>query len=328
MRRGLVVGKFVPLHRGHQLLIDAALSECDDVSVVVYDTNVPDNPLPVSMAKRLGWLRDLYPQLENIVGLPDPLEPPESNDPENAAVYADQLLPILGSVDRFFSSEPSYDEFARRMGATHVVLDEARELVPISGTAIRSDPYRHRGMMDPLVYASLIQKVALVGTESAGKSTLAKALADEYDTRWVHEFGRELWEAQELKGTFTDHLKIARRQYEREQAAARHANRFLFCDTTAWTTMHWSLRSYGCVDARLVDLVDRTMGEYVWVLCDNDFGWIQDGTREMAGGEAARFQEQQRIDLTQRLDRFRLGPWHLVGGSVEDRVATVKTILS
>ena len=65
--------------------------------------------------------------------------------------------------------------------------------------------------MEPEVYASLIRKVVLVGTESTGKSTLARRLAEEYDTLWVHEFGRELWEAQELQGTFADHLKIARR---------------------------------------------------------------------------------------------------------------------
>jgi cytidyltransferase-like protein len=41
MRRGLVIGKFMPLHRGHQLLIDAALAECDDVTVVVYDSHPP-----------------------------------------------------------------------------------------------------------------------------------------------------------------------------------------------------------------------------------------------------------------------------------------------
>src|SRR5437763_12971230 len=100
-------------------------------------------------------------------------------------------------------------------------------------------------MIDPLVYASLVRKVALVGTESSGKSTLARACAERWDTVWVHEFGRELWEAQGLQGTFADHLKIARRQHEREQAAIRHARRFLFCDTNAWTTLHWSLRSYG-----------------------------------------------------------------------------------
>ena len=38
MRRGLVFGKFMPLHRGHQHLIDTALSQCDDLTIVVYDS--------------------------------------------------------------------------------------------------------------------------------------------------------------------------------------------------------------------------------------------------------------------------------------------------
>ena len=150
---------------------------------------------------------------------------------------------------------------------------------------IRSDPYAYRGWMDPLVYSSLIERVVFVGTESTGKSTLAKRMAEELGTLWTHEFGRELWEAQGLEGSFADHLKMALRQRQREDAAARHARRYLFCDTNAWTTLHWSLRSYGTADARLHELVDRTVDDYTWFVCDNDFPWVQDGTREMAGGE-------------------------------------------
>jgi HTH-type transcriptional repressor of NAD biosynthesis genes len=176
--------------------------------------------------------------------------------------------------------------------------------------------------MSPLVYSSLIQRVALVGTESSGKSTLARALAEELDTEWVHEFGRELWEAQGLTGSFADLLKIGRNQREREDKAARHADRFLFCDTNAWTTLHWSLRSYGYADQRLHDLVDATVDDYLWVLCRDDFGWIQDGTREMADGEAHRFQLEQAADLERR------GISYLVAaGPVSERVATVTAAL-
>jgi HTH-type transcriptional repressor of NAD biosynthesis genes len=165
--------------------------------------------------------------------------------------------------------------------------------------------------------------VALVGTESTGKSTLARALAQELDTLWVHEFGRELWEAQNLSGTFADHLKVARRQYEREQAALRHARRYLFCDTTAWTTLHWSLWAYGTADARLIDLVEQTMHDYIWIVCDNDFGWVQDGTREMAGGAAARFQNQQIEDLARRGISY-----EVVSGPVEQRIEQVREVLA
>ncbi len=321
MRRGLVIGKFMPLHRGHELLIDTAVAECDDVTVVVYDSQVAGAGVPMPLDLRLGWVRELYPRLEQLVGLPDPLAWPENEDAANAEVYAEQLR-FLGRFDRFYSSEPRYGRFASLLGAEHVVVDEARQLVPVSGTLIRSDPYRHRSLVSPLVYASLVRRVALVGTESSGKSTLAAALAERFDTTWVHEYGRELWEAQGLQGSFADHLRIARRQRAREDAAVRNARRFLFCDTNAWTTLQWSLKSYGCADARLHELVDSTVADYVWVLCGNEFGWIQDGTRELDGELSSAFQRQQIDDLAARgityLDVF---------GTVEERVEQVSAYL-
>lgn len=322
MRRGLVFGKMMPLHRGHQLMIDTALAECDDVTLVIYDSR-PEGDYPeMPVWMRLGWVRTLYPQLHDVLAVPDPITGGDGDDPIHAPTYAAQIA-FLGPFDRVYSSEPDYEDFARFLGAQHVVVDAFRTLVPISGTQIRSNPYLYRGFMDPVVYASLIQKVVFVGTESTGKTTLARTLAELHGTLWTHEFGRELWEAQGLEGSFSDHLKMATRQHEREQAAARHANRFLFCDTNAWTTLHWSLRSYGYADARLWDLAERTMAEYIWVLCDNDFDWVQDGTRELVGSAADAFQAQQVDDLRAR----RVG-YHLATGTLEERVAGVSEMLA
>jgi NadR type nicotinamide-nucleotide adenylyltransferase len=322
MRRGLVFGKFMPLHRGHQLLIDAALADSDEVTIVVYDSDPPGDYVPMPLALRLEWVRRLYPHVEQIVPAADPWKHDRLRDtPTYGELYARELA-FLGRFDRVYTSEPTYERFAETLGATHVVVDAARSLVRISGTEIRTDPYAHRGFLDPFIYASLVQKVVLVGTESSGKTTLARALAAEFDTRWVHEFGRELWEAQGLQGTFADHLVIARRQHEREEAARRHSRRWVFCDTNAWTTLHWSLRSYGTADARLHALVDGTLGEYVWIFCNADFGWIQDGAREMADGEASRFEEQLRRDLVARSVAFTE-----VSGDLPARVEQVKAAL-
>src|SRR5213593_2519138 len=103
------------------------------------------------------------------------------------------------------SRHEAYERFAGLLRAEHVVLDAARELVPVSGTLVRADPYRYRALMSPLVYASLVRRVALVGTESTGKSTLARALAERLQTVWVDEYGRELWEAQALQAWFAEH---------------------------------------------------------------------------------------------------------------------------
>jgi len=322
MRRGLVFGKFMPLHRGHQHLIDTALSQCDDLTIVVYDSDPAGDYTPMPIELRLSWLRSLYPDVENILAVDDPEKHnPNRDAPTYASLYAEQLQ-FLGRFDRVFSSEATYEQFARELGAEPVTVDAARGTVPISGTEIRGDLFQHRGWLDPAVYASMIRKVVFVGTESTGKSTLARACAEQFDTLWTHEFGRELWEAQGLTGSFSDHLLTARRQYRREEAALRHSRRYLFCDTNAWTTLQWSLLSYGTADARLHELVDRTVHEYLWILCDNDFGWVQDGTRELAGDRADAFQRQQVEDLTRR-DLLPV----VVSGPVADRVDQVRVAL-
>ena len=320
MRRGLVFGKFMPLHRGHQLLIETALAQADDVVIVVYDSHPAGDYQPMPIEMRLNWLRQLYPQAADIVAAKDPHYGPD-DDGVYALEYAEALA-YLGKFDLVFTSETGYEKFAEKLGAKHIIVDAARDLVPISGTQIRENIYTHRGWLDPLVYGSLNQKVVFVGTESTGKSTLARRMAEELQTLWTHEYGRELWVAQG-GGTFHDHLLMARRQYAREQAALRHSRRFLFCDTNAWTTLQWSLMTYDAADARLYNLVEKTKDEYIWILCAADFGWVDDGIRELRGAQALDFQKTQIRDLKKRGIKF-----HTVDGPIEHRVKQVKTILN
>jgi HTH-type transcriptional repressor of NAD biosynthesis genes len=327
MYRGLVVGKFMPLHRGHQLLIESALARVDDLTVVVYDSKPDGTYPPMPIEKRLKWIAELYPDLENIVPrediLPSDMSQQEKDEPRWAEDYA-RDLDFLGKFDYVFSSEEYGDAFADALDAKNFVVDEARELVPISGTEIRENIYDHRGWLDPIVYRSLIQKVVFVGTESTGKSTLAKAMAEELNTMWVHEYGRELWQAQGLTGSFADMLKIAQNHYRREQAAMLHSRDFLFCDTNPWTTLQWNFMYNKTADARLFELVEKIKDEYIWFLChDGDFDWVDDGTRELIGDKSGTFQWQIIEGLIELGVNF-----HTVWGTVEERVDQVKSWLT
>lgn len=289
----------MPLHRGHQLVIERALAKSDSLTVAVYDSAPAGEYPEMPIETRARWIADLYPDVEAVVPLPDPRrDPDDGDDPRHAELYAAGLAP-LGDFDRVFTSETRYEAFARLIAAEHVVVDEARELVPISGTKIREDVYEHRAWLDPRVYASLVRKVAIVGTESTGKTTLARELADRLDTLWAPEYGRELW-VQQGGAAFADYLTIGRTQLRREEELRRESRRLLFCDTTPWTTLHWCHWMHGTADPRLRDLADRTMGDYTWFVCADDFPWQQDGWREMGNGEARRFQEQQLADLDAR----------------------------
>jgi NadR type nicotinamide-nucleotide adenylyltransferase len=185
--------------------------------------------------------------------------------------------------------------------------------------------YGNRAYVDPLVYRDLIQKVVFVGTESTGKSTISAALAAKHNTLCTHEYGRSLWERfaeQGISPTFSDLYKIGRTQYEQEEAAALHANRFLFCDTNPWTTMMWSEMYHGLIDHRLAKLATDTSDEYIWFLCKNDFDWVDDGTRELKDGKAAEF--QQLLADTLALAGVQ---YTILTGSLDERIATVEETL-
>jgi hypothetical protein len=68
--------------------------------------------------------------------------PVDFDDPAAWKTWTDVLRRTLPAApDVVFSAEPYGEELARRLGARHLLVD--RRALPVSGTAIRSDPYAH-----------------------------------------------------------------------------------------------------------------------------------------------------------------------------------------
>ena len=72
------------------------------------------------------------------------------------------------------------------------------------------------------VGVGLVEKVVFVGAESTGKTTLAAYLAREFDTVFVPEIGRFIWEEKQGRLTAADYVDIAvkHRQAEAERRTA------------------------------------------------------------------------------------------------------------
>jgi NadR type nicotinamide-nucleotide adenylyltransferase len=171
-----------------------------------------------------------------------------------------------------------------------------------------------------LVYASFVQRVCLLGGESSGKSTLAEALAREFNTSHVAEYGRELWDAKSGALTFDDMQHIAEVQIQREEAAAMHANRFLFCDTSPLTTLFYSHHMFGKAKSALERLAERHYD--FTILCAPDVPFVQDGTRQPQTFRMLQHQWYLNELATRGIANC------LVTGSVAARISQVRDILA
>ena len=60
------------------------------------------------------------------------------------------------------------------------------------------------------------KKIAIIGPESTGKSTLSAKLATYYDTEWVHEYAREYLNSINRSYNYDDLKFIAQGQLQEE----------------------------------------------------------------------------------------------------------------
>lgn len=121
-----------------------------------------------------------------------------------------------------------------------------------------------------------IRRIAILGAESSGKSTLAAALAAHYGTLWVPEYLREFVETHGRTPCKHEQLDIARIQVQREDACALHATRFLFCDTTPVMTALYSRFYWNRVDEQLAALAGKHRYDLTLVTVP-DMPWMADG---------------------------------------------------
>lgn len=350
-RLGVVIGKFLPPHAGHSHLIDTAAAGCDRLLVIVCSRD--GDPIPA--ATRAGWISQLHPGVEVVVTADDiPDHDPRAREEGISRAWADRTRALCGQ--RFghgpgvvFTSEEYGPRYARYLGAEHVGVDPDRARFPVSGTAVRADPFAAWEFLHPVVRAWYVRRVCVVGAESTGTTTLARDLAEHFGCPWVPEYGRTFCEEQvaaltgtampadhgsgpgtahvpdppgaevavmaEIRWRSEDFARIAARQLADEDAAARSGAKLIVCDTDALATSIWHERYLGTPSPE-VDRLAASRRYDLYLLTGDEIPFVQDGTRD---GEhlRARMTERFRQKLSTRPE-----PWIEVTGSRTERLAT------
>lgn len=156
------------------------------------------------------------------------------------------------------------------------------------------------------------RKIAIVGPESTGKSTLAEGLAAALGVPWVPEYARHYIAQLQRPYTAEDILTIARGQlaWEDEQAA-QHP--LVICDTTCLVEKIWYEHFFGPAPAELVEAC-RLADYDLYLLCDIDIPWEPDPQREHPTLRTHFLNLfRQEVEASGR-------PWVLISGTAEERL--------
>jgi NadR type nicotinamide-nucleotide adenylyltransferase len=122
-------------------------------------------------------------------------------------------------------------------------------------------------------------KIAVVGPESTGKSTMSAYLANHYQTVWVPEYARGYCEKLTQPPTWQDEINMFHGQIALEAELLPKANKILICDTTFITVKIWSDQIFGSSPQEVLDELPKHPYD-LYLLLNIDLPWQDDPLRD------------------------------------------------
>ncbi|MFN8394766.1 MAG: AAA family ATPase [Bacteroidia bacterium] len=278
MARGFVFGKFLPFHEGHAAMIRFALGHCEAVTVLVCAGEHEEIP----GQRRVAWIEETFadePRVEVrcYTYRESELSSSSESSEEASEAWADVFLKVLPGHEVLVTSEPYGEMVARFMGIRHIPFDPPRDQHPISATDIRRNPFANWAFLPSAVRPWYAIRVALLGTESVGKTTLAAALAQHFHATWVPEAARDLI-ANSNSFTVEDLHRVVQAHADATLDACAGPHPLVFVDTDASTTAGYARHFFG-LDFDLGRLDDECLRPHLRLYLSADVPHVQDGTR-------------------------------------------------
>jgi HTH-type transcriptional repressor of NAD biosynthesis genes len=284
-----VLLKALPFHLGHKYLIDTAFKNSNKVTVLV--GTLPSEPIPGNI--RFEWIKETYKDNNKItIKWCNEILPQQ---PEEHINFWDIWVDVVkrycpNDIDVIFSSELYGNTYAEKLGISSVVVDIDRKVVPVSGTLVRNNPFKYWDYIPEAVKPFFVKKIAIMGPESTGKTILTQNLAEYYNTEFVEEYGRTVYENQGNHVDIDDFIPISIGRQLIEDQKSRISNKLLFCDTEDITTYYLSKEYHPDiqkdeVDNFFINEINRKRKYDLYVLLNIDCDAVQDGTRSFLNKE-------------------------------------------
>ncbi len=138
-----------------------------------------------------------------------------------------------------------------------------------------------------------MKKIAIIGPESTGKSTLTKGLATYFQDPFVPEYGRKFLEENGSQYEKSDLLKITKGMIAAEKEQAKNAKQYLFCDTDLIMMKVWYEVKYGECHQFVLEKLSQKPYDF-YLLCAADLPWEADPLRENPNMRETLFERYQK----------------------------------
>lgn len=161
--KGLIIGRFFPLHLGHCYLIDVALEVCD----VLYIFLCSKKDEMISGDVRKKWLHESYPSV-HIFHITKEIQDAHVGNPDAPNIWGREIRQYIPDIDIscVFASELYGKALALNLGAKFCMVDMERIIIPVSGSDIRENIYQHWEYLADSVKPSFVKIVCVSGEES------------------------------------------------------------------------------------------------------------------------------------------------------------------
>ena len=285
MNFAITTGKFWPPHRGHHLMIQTMIDFFgeDGCAIVVSNDSIDDT------FRAATFLESKYNV--KVSAYPDDLDPMGYDEHGTAlndnyvTSWAHLFKDLYPEVTHFVSTDMYGKIVAEKMSVDWFPVDPDREVFNVSSTMIRNNPEENFKYIMEDAKPLFTTKVAIIGPESTGKSTLVKKLGDHFKCPIVPEYGRIIVEAKGNELTYDDFFKIMYTQETMINEASKHSNGLVISDTDGHVTQLYAKEYLDSYDAARFEFITRNKVkkqnfDLVFSLAPT-VPWIDDGTREM-----------------------------------------------
>ena len=133
-------------------------------------------------------------------------------------------------------------------------------------------------------------KVVVTGSECTGKTTLARGLAEHYDTTCASEYARQFVQDKGAMPDYQDVGAIARGQIALEDKLCFAASPLLILDTDLLSTVLYSRHYYGDCPPWIREKL-RERAANLYLLAGIDVPWTPDGNQRDRGDRREEMQE-------------------------------------